>query len=109
MILPWLVVGAPLGAAILRLTLALALDTLCEECVRAAAAKGGSHAKVVRRHAGPATLVSVVAYRYKPATGLLRVPYARQVATKQGGRDLGRSGGGAAAPRRRREQRSPLH
>jgi peptide/nickel transport system permease protein len=59
MILPWLVVGAPLGAAILRVTLALAVDMLGEDYVRTAAAKGVPHAKVVRRHAGPPTFVSV--------------------------------------------------
>jgi peptide/nickel transport system permease protein len=59
MLLPWLVVGAPLGAAILRLTLALAVDTLGEDYVRTAAAKGVPHAKVVRRHAGPPTYVSI--------------------------------------------------
>jgi peptide/nickel transport system permease protein len=59
MMLPWLVVGAPLGAAILRLTLVLAVDTLGEDYVRTAAAKGVPHASVVRRHAGPPTYVSV--------------------------------------------------
>ena len=59
MILPWIVVGAPLGAAILRLTLALAVDTMGEDYVRTAAAKGVPHATVVRRHAGPPTYVSV--------------------------------------------------
>jgi len=59
MILPWIVVGAPLGAAILRLTVALTVDTLGEDYVRTAAAKGLPHATVVRRHAGPPTYVSV--------------------------------------------------
>jgi peptide/nickel transport system permease protein len=59
MLVPWIVVGAPLGAAILRLTLALAVDTLGEDYVRTAAAKGVPHATVVRRHAGPPTYVSV--------------------------------------------------
>ena len=59
MMLPWIVVGAPLGAAILRLTLALAVEALGEDYVRTAAAKGVPHAKVVRRHAGPPTYVSV--------------------------------------------------
>ena len=59
MMLPWIVVGAPLGAAILRLTMALTIDTLDEDYVRTAAAKGLPHAKVVRRHAGPPTYVSV--------------------------------------------------
>jgi peptide/nickel transport system permease protein len=57
--LPWVVVGAPLGAAILRLTLALSVETLGEDYVRTAAAKGVPHAKIVRRHAGPPTYVSV--------------------------------------------------
>jgi peptide/nickel transport system permease protein len=59
MMLPWIVVGAPLGAAILRLTLALAVEALGEDYVRTAAAKGVPHAEVVRRHAGPPTYVSV--------------------------------------------------
>ena len=59
MILPWLVVGAPLGAAIVRLTLALAADTMGEDYVRTAVAKGVPHAKVVRRRAGPPTRVAV--------------------------------------------------
>jgi peptide/nickel transport system permease protein len=59
MILPWIVVGAPLGAAILRLTQALAIETLGEDYVRTAAAKGVSHRTVVRRHAGPPTYVPV--------------------------------------------------
>ena len=59
MLLPWIVVGAPLGAAILRLTLALASETMGEDYVRTAAAKGLPHATVVRRHAGPPTYVSV--------------------------------------------------
>ena len=59
MMLPWIAVGAPLGAAILRLTLALSVEALGEDYVRTAAAKGVPHAKVVRRHAGPPTYVSV--------------------------------------------------
>jgi peptide/nickel transport system permease protein len=59
MVLPWLVVGAPLGASILRVTLMLSADTMGEDFVRTAAAKGVPHAKVVRRHAGPPTFVSV--------------------------------------------------
>ena len=59
MMLPWIVLGAPLGAAILRVTLALALEALGEDYVRTAAAKGVPHATVVRRHAGPPTYVSV--------------------------------------------------
>ena len=59
MLLPWFVVGAPLGAATLRLTLALVLDAMGEEYVRTARAKGVPHARVVRRHAGPSAYVSV--------------------------------------------------
>jgi peptide/nickel transport system permease protein len=59
MLLPWIVVGAPLGAAILRLTQALALETLGEDFVRTASAKGVAHRAVVRRHAGPPTFVPV--------------------------------------------------
>ena len=59
MILPWIVVGAPLGAAILRLTMALTVETLREDYVRTAAAKGLPHRRIVRRHAGPPTYVSV--------------------------------------------------
>jgi len=59
MLLPWMVVGAPFGAAILRLTQTLALEAMGENYVRAASAKGLSHKAVVRRHAGPPTYVSV--------------------------------------------------
>jgi peptide/nickel transport system permease protein len=58
MLMPWLLVGAPLAAAILRLTLALAVDTLGEDYVRTARAKGLPHRLVVRRHAGPPTYVA---------------------------------------------------
>jgi peptide/nickel transport system permease protein len=58
MILPWLIVGAPLAAAVLRLTLALSIETMGEDYVRTARAKGVPHDQVVRRHAGPATYVS---------------------------------------------------
>jgi peptide/nickel transport system permease protein len=58
MILPWLVVGAPLGAAVLRLTQTLSIETMGEDYVRTARAKGVPHAQVVRRHAAPATYVS---------------------------------------------------
>jgi peptide/nickel transport system permease protein len=59
MLVPWIVVGAPLGAAILRLTLTLAVETMGEDYVRTADAKGVPHTAVVRRHAGPPTYVSV--------------------------------------------------
>jgi peptide/nickel transport system permease protein len=59
MILPWIVVGAPLGAAILRLTLSQAAETMGEDYVRTAIAKGVPDARVVRRHAGPPTYVPI--------------------------------------------------
>ena len=59
MLVPWLVVGAPLAAAILRLTQALTLDAMAEDFVRTARAKGIRHERVVRRHAVPVTYVSV--------------------------------------------------
>ena len=40
MLVPWLCVGAPLGAAILRLTCALTIDAMGEQWVRTARAKG---------------------------------------------------------------------
>jgi peptide/nickel transport system permease protein len=53
LLVPWIVLGAPLGAMCLRLTLSETRDVLDEDFVRTAAAKGVSHAKVVRRHAAP--------------------------------------------------------
>jgi len=59
MAVPWLVVAAPLGAAIFRLTLMLTRDAMGEQYVRTARAKGVPHAQVVRRHAGPPTFSTV--------------------------------------------------
>jgi peptide/nickel transport system permease protein len=59
MLMPWLVVGAPLAAVILRLTLALSLDAMGEDYVRTARAKGVTGNALVRRHAAPAGYVSV--------------------------------------------------
>jgi peptide/nickel transport system permease protein len=59
MLVPWIVVGLPIAGQFLRLTLAIALDTMGEDYVRTARAKGLPEAKVVRRHAGPPTRVAV--------------------------------------------------
>ena len=59
MLVPWVVVGAPLAAAFLRLTLALTIEAMGEEWVRTARAKGVRHAQVVRRHAAPSALAAV--------------------------------------------------
>jgi peptide/nickel transport system permease protein len=53
LVVPWTVLGAPLGAMCLRLTLSETREALDEDFVRTAAAKGVRHAKVVRRHAAP--------------------------------------------------------
>ena len=56
---PWLCVGAPLGAAILRLTCSLTIEAMGEEWVKVARAKGVPHRRVVRRHAGPSAYATV--------------------------------------------------
>jgi peptide/nickel transport system permease protein len=58
LLLPWLVLAAPLGAMVLRLTLATAIETLDEDYVRTAYAKGLSGRTVIRRHAAPASYVT---------------------------------------------------
>jgi peptide/nickel transport system permease protein len=60
MIVPWVVVGAPLAAAILRLTLSLTRDSMGEHWVRTARAKGVAEQRVVGRHAAPASFVTVM-------------------------------------------------
>ena len=60
MIVPWLVVGAPLAGAILRLTLALTRDSMGEHWVRMARAKGVPEKRVVSRHAAPMSFVTVL-------------------------------------------------
>jgi peptide/nickel transport system permease protein len=59
MLIPWLVVGAPLGAQFLRLTLTLAIEAMGEEWVRTAMAKGVPHGRIVRKHAGPSARLAV--------------------------------------------------
>ena len=61
MILPWIVVGAPLGAAILRLTRALTLETL-------GCAGGGSIAEAARRPPRWPLAVSLVPRSREPAS-----------------------------------------
>ena len=59
MVVPWIVVALPLAAAILRLTLTLAIEAMGETWVQTARAKGVPHRDVVRRHAGPPTFATV--------------------------------------------------
>jgi peptide/nickel transport system permease protein len=53
LLVPWIVLGAPLGAMCLRLTLAETREAMDEDFVRTAAAKGLGPGAVVRRHAAP--------------------------------------------------------
>jgi peptide/nickel transport system permease protein len=53
MIVPWIVVAAPLAAVVLRLMQAGMLDVLDSDHVRTASAKGLSRRRVVRHHAAP--------------------------------------------------------
>jgi peptide/nickel transport system permease protein len=59
MLVPWFCVGAPLAAAILRLTLSGTIDAMGEEWVRTARAKGVPHHRVVRKHAAPSSFATV--------------------------------------------------
>jgi peptide/nickel transport system permease protein len=54
LIVPWLVLGAPLAALCLRMTRASMVDVLDEDYLRTAAAKGLTGTAIVRRHALPA-------------------------------------------------------
>jgi peptide/nickel transport system permease protein len=60
MLVPWLVVGAPLAAAVLRLTLTLTREAMGEHWVRTARAKGLRQGAVVRRHAAPVSYATVL-------------------------------------------------
>jgi peptide/nickel transport system permease protein len=53
LLVPWIVLGAPLGAMCLRLTLAATREAIDEDYVRTASAKGVGPRRVVRRHAAP--------------------------------------------------------
>jgi peptide/nickel transport system permease protein len=55
---PWLVVGASLGAMCLRLTVALVRDEREADHVRTAIAKGLSPRRVITHHAAPGTYVA---------------------------------------------------
>lgn len=53
LLVPWIVLGAPLGAMCLRLTLSVTREAMEEDFVRTAQAKGVHPHDVVRRHAAP--------------------------------------------------------
>jgi peptide/nickel transport system permease protein len=61
LLVPCLVVAAPLAAVIMRVTMGLTIETLGEDYVRTARAKGLSHRQTVRRHGAPTTYVPVAA------------------------------------------------
>jgi peptide/nickel transport system permease protein len=62
LLVPWLVLGAPLGAMVMRLTLATTIEALDEDYVRTAYAKGLPTRSVIRRHAAPASYVSTASF-----------------------------------------------
>jgi peptide/nickel transport system permease protein len=59
--LPWVVVGLPLAAAVLRMTEVQIHEAMGEEFIRTAQAKGLTRGRVVRRHALPLALGPVAA------------------------------------------------
>jgi peptide/nickel transport system permease protein len=59
MVVPWLVVAAPLAAVVLRLMQAGMLEVLGTDYVRTATAKGLPERRVIRRHAAPPGYLTV--------------------------------------------------
>jgi peptide/nickel transport system permease protein len=59
LVLPWLIVGAPLAAMCLRLTVALTRDALSENHIQTAIAKGLPYPRIVRHHAAPSAYASI--------------------------------------------------
>jgi peptide/nickel transport system permease protein len=62
LLVPWLVLAAPLGAMVLRLTLATTIEALDEDYVRTAYGKGLRMRRVIRRHAAPASYVTTASF-----------------------------------------------
>jgi peptide/nickel transport system permease protein len=62
LLVPWLVLGAPLAGMCLRLTLALGREIIQEDYVRTAAAKGITAGRVLRRHVGPPTFGATISF-----------------------------------------------
>lgn len=61
-LVPWLVLGAPIGGMCLRLTTATAREAVQEDFVRTAVAKGVPRRDVLRRHVGPISYASTVSF-----------------------------------------------
>jgi peptide/nickel transport system permease protein len=70
LLVPCILIGAPIAGACLRLTMALTVDELESDHVRAAWAKGLTRRRIVRRHAARATYpaLSSVVWTLIPAT-----------------------------------------
>jgi peptide/nickel transport system permease protein len=62
LLVPWLVLAAPLAAMCLRLTLNTMVEALDEDFVQTATAKGISRRRVLIRHAGPASYVTTASF-----------------------------------------------
>lgn len=62
MLVPWIVTAAPLAAIVLRLTLSAIAESMQEEYLRTAEAKGLSRRDAVRRHAAPAAYLPVASF-----------------------------------------------
>jgi peptide/nickel transport system permease protein len=62
MLVPWLVLAAPLAGMCLRMTLGQAREISQEDYVRTAVAKGLPFGRVMRRHVGPPTFGATVSF-----------------------------------------------
>jgi peptide/nickel transport system permease protein len=62
LLVPWLVLAAPLAAMCLRLTLNTTLEALDEDYVRTGTAKGLPRRRVLLRHAAPASYVTTASF-----------------------------------------------
>ena len=62
LLVPWLVLGAPLGAMCLRLTLSVTREAIDEDFVRTAEAKGVAPKDIVRRHAAPLSFPGTLSF-----------------------------------------------
>ena len=62
LLVPWIVLAAPLGAMCLRLTLSLTREAMDEDFVRTAEAKGVHRRDIVRRHAAPISYPSTFSF-----------------------------------------------
>ncbi|MCY3002371.1 MAG: ABC transporter permease [Planctomycetota bacterium] len=71
LVLPGFALGAPFAAYVARLTRAGLLETLSQDYVRTARAKGVPHWRIVLRHALPGALVPVLSFLGPAAAGIL--------------------------------------